>query len=435
MGIIMVIGTTISEFFTLFVVSGTFFDQKIDKKNLVHVFPTFYCCSSFLWLVLPYFGVKYIKIGACLLGLSIILTLFYKGAFFEKLFLSIVYFVYLYVLDYTVMGLVIILNGHGVAEIQKRLPVWVVGSILTKSVLLLLGTVVLQSIKHTKVKSKHFVLYCMQMLLIPCCMFLNLGLILFYICREQQIPFWAWVDVVALIAGNLLFLFLEQKLEKEWETRMENQALIRLSSEAKQKAELMEASYNEQRKMTHDFRNHLLTIQGLITEKHEDVAEKYLASLLKEESLQSEVVHSNHPAMDAILNRAYQEAAKQGVLMEFDINDLTKIEIPQEDLTILLSNLLDNAVEAARQLETYKRVIVRLIQRKKEFLISIRNTSNHSDICDLHEFFKIYSKDTQNYEHGFGIKNALRIVKKYHGVYAGNCKNGWFQITIIFGTK
>lgn len=431
MGILIMIGFTVSEIFALFVVSGIFFDWKIDKKELFLIFPTFCCCSSFLWLLLPYFGSRYLKMGACLLIISIVMTLFYRGNLGKKLFVSLIYYIYLYVLDYTVMGMGIIISGLGVERIRERLPVWIVGSILAKSVLFLVGLIIMRMVSLTKMRKKHSALFWMQILLIPFCMILNLGLVLFYMNQTEKFHFLLWLDAVALIAGNLLFLFLEQKLEEEWETRMENQELLRLSEEAKQKTAIMETSYQEQRKLTHDFRNHLLTIQGLISEEQVGDAGVYLKNLLKEEAVKREVVYTGCTVLDVILNRAYQEASEQAVLMEFDLSKLSHTILSQDDITVIFSNLLDNAIEAASKVKMDKRVIVKINQKQGELLISVRNTTIHADIENMTEIHT-QSNKADSYQHGFGLRNALRIVKKYGGVYAFNCKDGWFQITMIF---
>lgn len=431
MGILIMIGFTVSEIFALFVVSGIFFDWKIDKKELFLIFPTFCCCSSFLWLLLPYFGSRYLKMGACLLIISIVMTLFYRGNLGKKLFVSLIYYIYLYVLDYTVMGMGIIISGLGVERIRERLSVWIVGSILAKSVLFLVGLIIMRMVSLTKMRKKHSALFWMQILLIPFCMILNLGLVLFYMNQTEKFHFLLWLDAVALIAGNLLFLFLEQKLEEEWETRMENQELLRLSEEAKQKTAIMETSYQEQRKLTHDFRNHLLTIQGLISEEQVGEAGVYLKNLLKEEAVKREVVYTGCTVLDVILNRAYQEASEQAVLMEFDLSKLSHTILSQDDITVIFSNLLDNAIEAASKVKMDKRVIVKINQKQGELLISVRNTTIHADIENMTEIHT-QSNKADSYQHGFGLRNALRIVKKYGGVYAFNCKDGWFQITMIF---
>lgn len=431
MGILIMIGFTVSEIFALFVVSGIFFDWKIDKKELFLIFPTFCCCSSFLWLLLPYFGSRYLKMGACLLIISIVMTLFYRGNLGKKLFVSLIYYIYLYVLDYTVMGMGIIISGLGVERIRERLPVWIVGSILAKSVLFLVGLIIMRMVSLTKMRKKHSALFWMQILLIPFCMILNLGLVLFYMNQTEKFHFLLWLDAVALIAGNLLFLFLEQKLEEEWETRMENQELLRLSEEAKQKTAIMETSYQEQRKLTHDFRNHLLTIQGLISEEQVGEAGVYLKNLLKEEAVKREVVYTGCTVLDVILNRAYQEASEQAVLMEFDLSKLSHTILSQDDITVIFSNLLDNAIEAASKVKMDKRVIVKINQKQGELLISVRNTTIHADIENMTEIHT-QSNKADSYQHGFGLRNALRIVKKYGGVYVFNCKDGRFQITMIF---
>lgn len=431
MGILMMAGMAVSEIFALFVVSGIFFKRKLERSEFFLIFPTFCCCSSFLWLLLPYFGSRYLKTGVCLLILSIVLTLFYKGNMSGKLFVSLIYYIYLYVLDYTVMGMVIIISGQGLEKIRERVPVWIVGSILAKSVLFLVGLLVWRLIYLSKTRKKHSVLYWMQILLIPFCMILNLGLVLFYMNQTEKIRFFLWLDVVALIAGNLLFLFLEQKLEEEWQTRMENQELSRMSEEAAKRTAMMEEAYREQRKMTHDFRNHLLTIQGLLTEEQVHDAQDYLTKLLKEEAVRCEVIHTGSNVLDAILNRAYQEAVRNSIVMEFEGNPIPYAMISQDDMTVLLTNLLDNAIEAAKKTSPEKRVVVRMQQKDKESLISIRNTTIHDDAENMAEMLDGFQRP-DTCRHGFGLKNVIRIVKKYRGIYAVQCKDGWFQITIFF---
>ena len=84
------------------------------------------------------------------------------------------------------------------------------------------------------------------------------------------------------------------------------------------------------------------------------------------------IMDTHNPLLDSILSKKYEEAAKVGVNIYFDLCDLKRMPFDSMDMVIVLSNLLDNATRAAAQ-ALPPEVHVRIRKTPEEYLISVRN--------------------------------------------------------------
>ena len=63
-------------------------------------------------------------------------------------------------------------------------------------------------------------------------------------------------------------------------------------------------------------------------------------------STELDYIKTNNVIIDAILNSKYKETLDKGIVFIFQINDLSGIKMRDEDIVVILSNLLNNAIEA-----------------------------------------------------------------------------------------
>ena len=78
-------------------------------------------------------------------------------------------------------------------------------------------------------------------------------------------------------------------------------------------------------------------------------AQAYIASVSKTVAAGTTIMDTHNPLLDSILSKKYEEAAKVGVNIYFDLCDLKRMPFDSMDMVIVLSNLLDNATRAAAQ--------------------------------------------------------------------------------------
>ena len=83
-------------------------------------------------------------------------------------------------------------------------------------------------------------------------------------------------------------------------------------------------------------------------------------------------MNTHNPLLDALLSKKYEEASRKGVMVYFDLPDLRDMPMDQTDLVIVLSNLLNNAIEAAAQADPPE-IYVRMRKSEEEVVLSVRN--------------------------------------------------------------
>ena len=116
------------------------------------------------------------------------------------------------------------------------------------------------------------------------------------------------------------------------------------------------------------------------------------------------------------------------------IIDASKLSfIKDNDIYSLFGNLLDNAIEAVKNLEQSKRVISLQIKNSGEFLI-IKTYNNYNGKINFVNNLPITTKEDKDY-HGYGLKSINYIVKSYDGQMKIKTNNQVFDLTILFQTN
>lgn len=260
--------------------------------------------------------------------------------------------------------------------------------------------------------------------LFPCASFMVL-IVLLYISTGKNVS----EAIIAftcglIIAANAAIIFLLERMERAMERE---QQLFSLGQQLEVQVRSMESAsklFSEQRKKVHDFRSHLNTLQVLLQGHEYESAEAYLKSVSKQQTERLFLVNTHHTILDALFNTKASEAIQEGVDIDFRVNDLSTLPFEAADMVVLLSNLLDNAIEANRLYCGDKKIHVTALW-KRSFLFSIRNTSNPVKI----ENYTIQTTKSDPQLHGFGLSNVKLILEKYDGDFTMVYEDNWFQFT------
>ena len=130
--------------------------------------------------------------------------------------------------------------------------------------------------------------------------------------------------------------------------------------------------YSSQRKMTHDYKNKLTTVKALINEGNTDKAREYTDTLLDSVIYHSKIISTNNDIVDALLNSKYYLCHSRNIVIQFKVDNLSNISFTNDELIVILSNALDNAIEAASKCDN---PFIKLkIENNKLFVISIINS-------------------------------------------------------------
>lgn len=361
----------------------------------------------------------------------IVVQILYSGGILSKLLcVGIVNFAF-YAVDWIIVfGMQIILSAPIKEIFQDPQIVSIVGMISK----ILLVIIMLNCRKYCKAKRNERMEISTNGLMLPIaltiiCYVLMIGFSGMAIKSTKMNAIEIIIEVVSIGIMGIATLFVINATEKsEKETAhiqlLQQKQLLQLKS----LNDLQEA-YAAQRKSAHEFNRHLTMIAEMLKQNEVEMAQKYVSSVLECQTQRVLAVNTHNMMVDTILNQFYYAAQKQNVDVDFRVNDLSEFFMPADETVVLLSNLLDNALEACERLEKGRKIRVQMIrnEKTKETFLSIRNTSAPVKI----ENGRIRTSKIPAAEHGYGMKNIYEILKKYSAETVVCYEEGWFQFTTL----
>ena len=163
-------------------------------------------------------------------------------------------------------------------------------------------------------------------------------------------------------------------------------------------------------KREHEFKNTISALQGLYANKQYDKMGEILDVQNTELINNTNVFETGNRLINTILNTKYVEAREKDITFRFVINDLSKLIIADRDCIVILSNMINNAIEAAEKCPEGKRIIfVKAVIEGGKFIFACRN----SYINDLDPEMRSKKKDVVS--HGYGIENIKEAVNRNKG--------------------
>lgn len=171
--------------------------------------------------------------------------------------------------------------------------------------------------------------------------------------------------------------------------------------------------YRQTRGWRHDLKNHLQTMTAYLELGQTDRLEQYLHDLTKDYDNEVDTVFKTGNAMlDAILGSKLSLLRKADIRIDADASVPGDLTVSDVDLSIMIGNLLDNALEACLKVPPEERFLRLYIARAKDNLyIYIMNAADGSYRRDLRGYLSTKTSG----DHGYGLQRIDRIIQKYHG--------------------
>ena len=136
-----------------------------------------------------------------------------------------------------------------------------------------------------------------------------------------------------------------------------------------------------------------------------------------------------HASVKVVVWNRKNKLLNEQTLFIFQINDLSGIKMRDEDIVVILSNLLNNAIEACEKCSGKKVMKMKLVKEKDNIIISVKNT--YDGKLNIKDGEIQTSKKYEIDEHGVGIKNIIEVITKYQGSYAIRNENNEFYFSVI----
>lgn len=218
--------------------------------------------------------------------------------------------------------------------------------------------------------------------------------------------------VLVTISNYLIVMVASWFIEKSKMEILENSYMLN-----KQYLESLKREQEELSKFKHDYKNHLFILSGLIDDNSIE-SKEYLANLDNDLKNIERVNYSNNTLINMIIN-----AKVNGVKdIEFDISIVVKeyLNFPEDKLSSLLFNLLDNAIDAARK-SSQKQVVIKILTVGDMLLIEISNSVDQEPS---------YSSDKGKW-HGKGMVIINEIVSLFEGTIDFKYSDNYVNVKVV----
>lgn len=200
---------------------------------------------------------------------------------------------------------------------------------------------------------------------------------------------------------------------------------------SKQSAEVTHASLQEEeirtlhqnvRKLKHDMKNHMMVLASYLNSNDIEAAKTYTSEILDKLNAMHSYIETGNSLLNHILNEKLELARECGISVQAEIEILSFASMRSIDFSALLTNLLDNAIEAGKK-EENPELRIRIAAERGYQTIRIKNRITAS-VLDKNP--ELSSTKEEKELHGFGIPQIREIVDHYNGMYDFYEEDGFF---------
>lgn len=256
-----------------------------------------------------------------------------------------------------------------------------------------------------------------------------------YIAYQMQLTkvmsiLWIISCIGLLFANILVFIIYEYSLKNTKEL-YELKAIQDREEQDKRYFEIIEQSNKDMRIFSHDIKNHLTQIRNL---ENIEAVQSYIDSIYPNIEKFSFTGISKNKMLDLIISKYVMLCEKKNIKFSVDVKTANLAYVSDSDLSTLMNNLLDNAVEAAERAdERFIQVYIFSKGSMHDGLV----IKNSCAISPKAENGELKTTKQNKKTHGVGTKSIRKTLKKYDAVY------GWkydenskiFETDIVFPKK
>ncbi|MBO4523668.1 MAG: GHKL domain-containing protein [Ruminococcus sp.] len=235
------------------------------------------------------------------------------------------------------------------------------------------------------------------------------------------------VVLVIFFAFDLYLTYLLRRIAKIYRTEKELDLVTQQSQLQLNAYKALNEKYNASRRVIHDVKKHLASLDGLINANQAREAEHYKELLTTELNKLMPRFECDNAILTVVINNKLETADKHKIDFKVDA-EYTEIDfISNLDITAIFSNLLDNAFEACSELPEEMRNVSLSIKRHNHFVFILMENSFKNVVTDGREQFR----STKLGHQGIGMSNIKSACEKYSGSFNAHTENDQFITEIL----
>lgn len=236
---------------------------------------------------------------------------------------------------------------------------------------------------------------------------------------------------IMVLVVNIIVFELYLRLSKEKELQKYNAVYEQQLELCTQHMREKETVMMDFRKARHDMKHHYIVLMEMIENNENESAKSYLRKIINVDTFNKlGISRTENVVIDSLVNSKYSIALKQNIKFEIDIHIPMQLPFSSADISILLGNILDNAIEASTLVEEKCRKIKLFMKYETNIMIiTVINTFDGN--LRRNRAGKIITSKGDAGNHGIGLESVQKVASKYHGSVVIETKEGNFIIKIV----
>lgn len=382
--------------------------QSVKKVYIVGWILLNFCIAHFV--LLPNIWQSLLGMGVMLLMSCIML----EGKTEQKMLVIIACNVFMILVSMLRGRIAFFLSGKSINEISiqgSESLARVLGILLTNT-LYLVTAYILTRFFHDKIKLKKE-----EYIIVIIFYIIFLIVVLLSIAMSRNVDFsLIWqktfliLDMLMFIA-NIIVLKMIFHINQQNHYEMENALLYMQITQQEKRIREEEKNYREVQLLRHDLKRYLVTYRQLLQEGKYEVIEADIDKILGKRLNTNHCVYTENTILNAVICEKMEQCSIKNIKIEVQVNadkDMDSIEYG-----VVLSNLLDNAIEAEEQEKEENRYICLNIGVEQNMIHLVVSNYISESVLQNNALLETSKKNKQL--HGIGLRGVKEFVNNKEG--------------------
>lgn len=382
--------------------------QSVKKVYIVGWILLNFCIAHFV--LLPNIWQSLLGMGVMLLMSCIML----EGKTEQKMLVIIACNVFMILVSMLRGRITFFLSGESINEISiqgSESLARVLGIVLTNT-LYLVTAYILTRFFHDKIKLKKE-----EYIIVIIFYIIFLIVVLLSIAMSRNVDFsLIWqktfliLDMLMFIA-NIIVLKMIFHINQQNHYEMENALLYMQITQQEKRIREEEKNYREVQLLRHDLKRYLVTYRQLLQEGKYEVIEADIDKILGKRLNTNHCVYTENTILNAVICEKMEQCSIKNIKIEVQVNadkDMDSIEYG-----VVLSNLLDNAIEAEEQEKEENRYICLNIGVEQNMIHLVVSNYISESVLQNNALLETSKKNKQL--HGIGLRGVKEFVNNKEG--------------------
>ena len=234
------------------------------------------------------------------------------------------------------------------------------------------------------------------------------------------------LTILGFLMLNVYAAYIVNAVAESYKNKYELDA-IRMQSEIQSAHyEELNNKYIETQCMIHDIEKRVSAIEKLSENSNFKEAEQYTEKLRSKLKRHKNIFECSNKILSAVLSQKISLAESKGITVETKIEDMTLYFMDETDITSILANLMDNAIESCDEVMDKKVISVKMCRINDFLYIDLMNSFSGKIIQNNGKY-----KSTKAGHKGYGMTSIQMAIEKYDGYMVTEQKDDIFISEIV----